>query len=107
MYVLVLLKHQETWFKEFQTYLLEVFNLLPNTVTVTRMCLAHCEMCGELLERPYPLPCRRHYVGPCCMENIQAKLDQDETQSCEVDGCDTEVPAGYEWAVDTIALENR
>ena len=110
-------------------------------------------MCGEELDKPYSLPCRKHYVGQCCMEKLQEELDKkrdaedesdkdndseddemtadDDEESdsdseeeemdddsdedeekdakvmCTVDDCDTEIPVGFEWRVDTVALENR
>lgn len=77
-----------------------------------RMCPAECDMCNEKLEKPYALPCRRHYVGPCCKEQLERKLEtkqeeDEESVKCEVEGCDTVIPGNWKWEVDTVALENR
>ena len=75
------------------------------------MCPSTCDMCGEALEKPYSLPCRRHYVGPCCKEKLEKAVDNkeedDDEVKCTVENCDSEIPADFEWRVDTVALENR
>lgn len=66
-------------------------------------------MCGAALERPYPLPCRRHYVGPCCQERILRGIAEGVTQTCTVEGCDTEIDADYiaDWTEEISSLQNR
>ena len=74
------------------------------------MCPADCDMCGVKLDKPYPLPCRRHYVGPCCKERLQNAIDniqEGDVVSCDVDDCDTAIQADFEWEIDAVALENR
>ena len=67
-------------------------------------------MCNAKLDKPYTLPCRKHFVGPCCKEKLQQALDnmgEGDEVKCDVKHCDTEIPAEFEWRVDTVSLENR
>ena len=73
------------------------------------MCPSTCDLCGETLDDPYSLPCRLHYVCPCCKDVLQESVhnEQAEELKCAVDNCSAEITAEFVWKVDTVALENR
>lgn len=56
-----------------------------------------CDVCGKVLDRVYALPCRDHFVGQCCKEQMEAALGRREQPICTVDDCATPIPIGYKW----------
>ena len=54
-------------------------------------------MCGERLDKPYALPCREHYVGPCCKDRIQAAFGAGDRPVCTVNECGNPIPPNYKW----------